>query len=487
MNEHKSNIEPKITGRDYLIGCDFGNHPNKKSSRKREDCESDVISKIIDFMSQRYFRKNDAQIFMYDGSRYVELKNDDLLTLIIDVLRENGYSSVYWYNSSEKIMKYIRSTKYIRKFNPKRQYVCFKNGIYDLELSKMIEPREDIEAYVYIDHIYDPVRQRGRLFFDFLDTVLPDKSVQRVLQQALGYMFVDRSMLKLEQAFYLLGEGANGKSVISDLLEYTLGEDNMSGYSMEELLIDNDKLKNRAEISGKLINFCSDMGKKDYSGGDYKKMISGERMNCRRMYKDPFSTKLIPLMFASVNEYPSTTDHSTGHTRRNIIIPFNVTIKKEDQDRELGVKLREYVSVFLKWIFDGYYDIRDKKGHFDECKVIEEAGEKVKRESNTVLLFLYEKYYFGKIPDDGYEYTFKTETLKYWYDEYVYWYNEEGYNKNFITGKIKFAKLFESSDFEKIENTRNRSKSFKIYYRTGNILDKNIDVEEQKIIDELPF
>lgn len=48
----------------------------------------------------------------------------------------------------------------------------------------------------------------------FLDRVLPDSVSQRVLQEFMGAIFIDRRKVKLEKMLILYGAGSNGKSVI---------------------------------------------------------------------------------------------------------------------------------------------------------------------------------------------------------------------------------------------------------------------------------
>ena len=72
-------------------------------------------------------------------------------------------------------------------------------------------------AVGYRLHAFPMTTSRKNTFFlwrMFLDEVLPDKNMQKVLQEFLGSIFVDRRVAKMETMLVLRGSGSNGKSVV---------------------------------------------------------------------------------------------------------------------------------------------------------------------------------------------------------------------------------------------------------------------------------
>jgi len=496
MNKDVKKIEID-DGLEYLKRCPFRVPEDAHTSKTAHSgIISDFEIQLVEFMSKGYFRRNGGRLMMYDGLRYVEMTKVKLNTLIMNVLKFHGYSSVYRTKVVREIHDYVYAQDYIPEFKPERRYVCFKNGVYDIDLEQMVKDADQsIEAYIYIDHIFKE-NSRGYEFEKFINHVLPVKEDRMVLQEALGCMFIDRSQMKIENCFYLYGTGANGKSVISDLLKFMLGSELMSSYSMQELLVDNDKLRSRAEIAGKLINFCSDMGTKDFSGGDYKKMVSGEEMNCRKINCDPFTTTLIPLFFASVNEFPNTSDYTHGSFRRNIVIPFSVTIHEKDQDKSLGAKLRGEVSYFISWILKGYKRIKKQELLFTESKNVIEMINRMKTDSNPVLSFLDIKGYYKDDMKDGNEYEFNWLLCGNVHNDYVNWYIwEYGVGANGVSKHVKkhkFRTMLMNEGFTCKEDSHTKQWDVKIYTKTGNkksidITEENIFDSDQYVIDNLPF
>ena len=67
-----------------------------------------------------------------------------------------------------------------------------------------------------------------------------------------------------------------------------------------------------ADANGKLLNYASDMGKKDFSGGRFKAIAAREPIQVRPIGQSPFEARDMPLMISNINEIPETTDATEG-------------------------------------------------------------------------------------------------------------------------------------------------------------------------------
>ena len=88
----------------------------------------------------------------------------------------------------------------------------------------------------------------------------------------IGYCVNPTRELKVERSMMLYGEGANGKGVIYELVKEILGKEHVTGFSMAALSFD---ANTRAQLSGKLLNYSSELGGK-CNPDMIKKLISGE-------------------------------------------------------------------------------------------------------------------------------------------------------------------------------------------------------------------
>ena len=77
--------------------------------------------------------------------------------------------------------------------------------------------------------------------------------------------------------------------------------------------------------------------------------------------------------------------------RRFLIVPFKVTIKEEDQDKELSQKIiKSELPGIFNWIMNGLIRILENKS-FTQSNIINKQVDSFKRESNSVLSFIDEE------------------------------------------------------------------------------------------------
>src|SRR5262245_60211733 len=111
----------------------------------------------------------------------------------------------------------------------------------------------------------------------------------------------------------LVGEGANGKSVVLAGLHAMLGQDNVSTVPLEDF----GRRFSMAQTLGKLANVCPEVGELDKTAeGTLKAFVSGDRMTFERKCKDGFSARPTARLVLSTNNLPRFVDRSEGVWRR---------------------------------------------------------------------------------------------------------------------------------------------------------------------------
>ena len=98
-------------------------------------------------------------------------------------------------------------------------------------------------------------------------------------------------------------------------------------------------------------------------------------------------------MIFNANELPKDTEQTNAFFRRFIIIPFDITIPMEEQDRELHRKIiaGELAGVF-NWVLDGLKRLLSNK-KFTDCTAIDETLKQYRTESDSVQMFIDENNY----------------------------------------------------------------------------------------------
>ena len=216
-------------------------------------------------------------------------------------------------------------------------YIAFNNGIYDLVTDTLIPYTPDIILTNRINHNYN-----DNAYDKLADTTLDklscnDNEVRALLEECIGYCFYRRN--ELGKAFILTGDKANGKSTFLDLIKYILGDGNISALDLREL---GDRFST-AMLFGKLANIGDDIGDEFMQGSAvsiFKKIVTGNRVKAEQKGKDPFEFNPYVKLLFSANDMPRMRDKTGAVLRRLVMIPFNATFTKEDEDYDPFIKYK---------------------------------------------------------------------------------------------------------------------------------------------------
>ena len=240
--------------------------------------------------------------------------------------------------------------------------------------------KEDLFLYT-LDYSYDPDAECPQ-WQQFLDRILPEAEAQLLLAEFIGYTLMPGH--ELEKMLLLYGEGLNGKSVTLEVVEALLGAVNVSYLSLADLT--NDDVK-RAGIEHKMLNISHESGK-DVNPNVLKQLTSGERVLIKNLYRDPRETNDYGKLAAAFNILPRA-ENSFGFFRRLIILPYEVTIRKEEVDRQLTAKLTTELPGILCWVLKALPGLMRRR-EFSPCAASERALEQYRLQSDNVRLFLNE-------------------------------------------------------------------------------------------------
>jgi putative DNA primase/helicase len=222
-------------------------------------------------------------------------------------------------------------------------------------------------------------------FINFLNRVLPDPNAQAVLSEYLGYIFIPHTTLNLEKTMMLYGSGANGKSVIFNIVTGLLGNENVSSYSLQNLT--NETGYSRARLGDALCNYASEISG-SMQTAIFKQLVSGEPVEARLPYGKPFILRNYAKLIFNTNVLPKDVEHTKAYFRRFLILPFNVTIPEAEQDPKLAQNIIESeLPGILNWVLEGLNRLL-LRGGFSECELAADEIKKYETESDSVNQFL---------------------------------------------------------------------------------------------------
>ncbi|AZA84955.1 DNA primase [Chryseobacterium lactis] len=341
--------------------------------------------------------KNHDFIYLYNGNFWSELDKEAFQKFLGETSEEMGVTkfSARFYLFREQLFKQFLATAYLPTPESKKDEVLINllNGTFEISsqgTQLRAFNRDDFISY-QLPFIYDP-KAEAPLFKAYLNKVLPDMERQRVLAEYFGFVFIKHgsNALKEEKALILYGTGANGKSVFFEIVNSLLGEENVSSYSLQSLTNENGYF--RAKIANKLVNYASEING-NLEASTFKQLVSGEPVEARLPYGEPFILKQYSKLIFNCNELPKDVEHTNAYFRRFLIIPFDVTIPPEEQDKNLHTKIIENeLSGVFNWVLEGLNRLLEQK-QFSECEAAQKAVENYRMESNSVQMFLNDHEY----------------------------------------------------------------------------------------------
>ena len=389
---------------------------------------------------------HDAGFFyIFNGAFWVSLDDNEVKQLLKDAAIKMGYTEIECRDSTfvDKLFQQAQQDGFFTEKNyVKQSIINLKNGSLVLdEAGVHLKPFDYRDFLTHqLEFAYDPSAV-NLVFNRYLDEVLPDKETKRTLQEVAGYLFIKG--LKMEKIFFLYGLGANGKSVFFESLNGLLGADNISHYSLESLT--DEKGYHRAMIKDKIVNYATDIRLTKIDAGMFKTLASGEPIEARLPYRDPFLMSDYAKLIFNVNKFDSANvEHTHGFWRRVLVIPFTKTIPSEQQDRDLHKKILNDRAGLLNWVIAGAERVIKQRDIFisAECELFKL---KFMKETDTVAMY----------EDDVQETMTATiyfKTVQEAYNDYKNYCQEAGHK--FPLGRNNFVQRMVALGFEKSKKER---------------------------------
>lgn len=208
-------------------------------------------------------------------------------------------------------------------------YIAFKNGLYNIKTDEFISFTPDIIITNKINWNYNPASYAS-LTDEILDNLaIHNKEIRMLIEEMIGYTFYRRN--ELRKAFILTGQKQNGKSTFLNILKELLGPKNTSVLDIKHL---NDKFSTVMMVN-KLANIGDDISnKKLYDTEQFKKIVSGEKINAEQKGRDKFEFTPYCKLIYSANNIPKLGDGDDAPAvlSRLVIVPFKAYFDSSSSD-----------------------------------------------------------------------------------------------------------------------------------------------------------
>lgn len=285
---------------------------------------------------------DNQEILEYDTRTGAYLKVRDPLQCICAALPEvdAGNLSIKDY---KEIAEYIRISPRAKQLevdqlNSNEQFVNCGNGVINLEGQNLIphSPRFNFTYSVKANYLYN-TEICCPDFENFCQTSLEGDSQKRMLLlEAIGYICCDSTGGKC--SLFFKGAADSGKSVLLTFIERLFQSEAIANIPLHKIA---DRFST-AELCGKKLNCAGEIkGKKLADITVFKSITGGDRISGERKGQDLFYFRARCKLVFSGNALPGTTetDATAAFVNRLVVLLFNKSIPKDQQDKNLGEKL----------------------------------------------------------------------------------------------------------------------------------------------------
>ncbi len=408
LNEVYSLIDPKLLEESLK--------PTK--SAERVDGVQDLIRTAI---IESSIGKYKGAPYFFNGKIYERMSYDEFSNLIYDLMKKcnlppGDYARV---KSITDICIKVLAAK---RLSPDKSVMVFRNCVLDTKTRTTHRFDKKFIQMTSVDYTYDKDAY-AQQWNQFLQVVLPEKAEQKILQEALGCLLINRDEAKLEHITFLYGTGANGKSVIFETVMGVFGKDNISNFPLSSLINNSgEKKMNIATMDGLWANYSGESQEVNISRNEdaFKSLISGEPLAARQIYGENFMAYNIPLQFANINKMPVIRNMNNAVKRRIVIVDFKVEIAPHKQDKQLSKAFKNEYSGIFNWIMDGRDRFVKNKYDFTERELIDEKTDEYQATGNSVMRYMH-KMKYQRLNKDIVDTIPKWVYFKHLYDAYAKW------------------------------------------------------------------
>jgi P4 family phage/plasmid primase-like protien len=389
--------------------------------------------------------KCSKNLYLFNGKCYDLITDDTVKEMFHAFCIEYGITNKWRLLGQvvESLFSY-QGIPRVNKMNDHSNLVCVKNGIIDLNSRELIPHSPSYYFNSFADVDYDPNVTDCPHFTNYLNQTFngDQDTISNIIR--LGGYLLD-SECRANKMFMFDGNGGNGKSVMIDTFSmfFTVSETNsqVTAISLSDLA--SDKFK-KSDLIYSRFNQCAEEKKGYIDAEEIKKIISGDLINVRGLYRDTITFRPNCKLIVACNGLPKFTDTTNGIYRRLCLIRFkNYYIDEHEfakvqhakerriflKDPDLLDNIKLEKTAILNLFLDGLVSLRENKYQFIDSDDSRDAIEEFKTASDAVREFLNENYVID----------FKgEEPIMNIYEHYKRWY---GSNVSDSSVKLRSAEM----------------------------------------------
>lgn len=335
--------------------------------------------------------KNSNNFYLYSSGFWKQVKDNELKRHMFNIL--NSYVLDFWSPAIED--KYMQALALIApavdQMDANRRFLNLENGMLDLNDFALHPHSKEYFSTIRIPITFNQEAECPT-FDSFLHQIFDgDRERISLVQEMFGYCLTVEVIA--QKAFILYGKGANGKSVLADILSTLVGPENTCALTLNDL----EKSFARSELVDKqlLLSTENETDSRGINTQFLKAITSGDEIRVERKHEQGFTYRPFCKVVLGMNNLPQSRDKSFAYMRRLIIIPFQRTFSKDQADVHLTDKLKKELPGILNFALKGLDRLRRNEFIFTESTVAENELKNYREDINPIEIFVEENFEKG--------------------------------------------------------------------------------------------
>lgn len=227
------------------------------------------------------------------------------------------------------------------------------NGVVDLQTGG-ISPHDPERFITKVSGTAYDKGAKCPIWLRFLDRVFQgDKELVSYMKRYAGYCLTGKT--SEQQLSFLYGNGSNGKSTFTLVLQRIMGDYSHTSPSSLILSTNTERIPTAiADLRGVRLAVCQETEQgRSWDESLLKQLTGGDRIAARKLHKDFFEFTPTHKICMSGNYKPTVKGIDNGIWRRICLIPFEATIGNAEKDPDLFKKLEGELPGILNWAIEG--------------------------------------------------------------------------------------------------------------------------------------
>lgn len=391
--------------------------------------EVDFIDQFANLYAEPKYKCINGTMYDHSGQIDDEKVKQQIQTLISPHITRSLAST------TNKILEALKTACHTEPppLDPNKIHV--QNGYYDLEFNNF---NSDMTAFTLnrLNVWYDKENKEPITWLKYLNDLLHGDDIQ-TLQEYLGYCLIPAK--KAQKALYIHGNGGEGKSRITVILNAIFGNSHLT-INLKDLLNSDFGM---ATLENKLVVIDDDASSEALKETSRLKTLitNNDPMQVNPKGRPAYDTIIYARLIVLSNEpIQALYDNTEGLFRRQIILKTKDKPKDRVDDKSLTDKLlKEKDSIFM-WCLEGLKRLISNGYNIHESEDSKKNLEELKNESFNVLDYVKNKEYieFGDMTKDA-------TSAELYYDSYCLWCIENAYEQIKKNTVLKHFKKYQNT------------------------------------------